>query len=87
MKTELTPGTIGKIEAIIHIRESVLSSFESAAEKLPEDHWKTPMYEALIDSYTESMTAIDEILEALGWDWETEADGFVRLVERRENNA
>lgn len=87
MKTELTPGTIGKIEAIIHIRENVLAKFEAEWERLPEDHWKLPMYNSLIDAYTESMTAIDEILEALGWDWETEADGFIRLVERREDNA
>lgn len=85
MKTELTPGTIGRIEAIIDLRESVLSSFESAAEKLPEDHWKAPMYNSLIDAYTESMKAIDEILGVLGWDWETGADGIVRLVERSED--
>ena len=86
MKTELTPATIGKIEAIIHIRESDLAKFEAEQERLPADHWKLPMYNSLIDAYTESMTAIDEILEALGWDWETEADGFVRLVERREDD-
>ena len=86
MKTELTPGTIAKIETIIYVRESVLSNFESIAETLPEDHWKTPMYEALIDSYTESINSIDEILTALGWDWETEADGSVRLIERSEEN-
>ena len=82
MKTELTQGTIGRIEAIIHIRESVLEKFIAEAERLPKDHWMLPMYNSLIDSYTESMTAIDGILEALGWDWETEADGFVRLIER-----
>lgn len=87
MKTELTPATIGKIEAIIHIRESVLEKFEAKQERLPEDHWKALMYNSLVDAYTESMTAIDEILEALGWDWETEADGFVRLVERSEEDA
>lgn len=87
MKTELTPGTIGKIEAIIHIRESVLEKFEAEQKRLPEDHWKAPMYNSLIDAYTESMCAIDEILAALGWDWETDADGFVRLVERSEENA
>ena len=83
MKTELTPGTIGRIEAIIHIRESVLNSFESEADSLPEEHWKKPMYESLIDAYTESINAIDEILAALGWDWETDADGFVRLMEKK----
>lgn len=87
MKTELTPATIGKIEAIIHIRESVLEKFEAEKKRMPEDHWKRPMYNSLVDSYMESMTAIAEILGALGWDWETEADGFVRLVERSEENA
>lgn len=85
MKTELTPGTIGRIEAIIDIRESVLSSFESAAEKLPEDHWKAPMYNSLIDAYTESMKAIDEILEVLGWDWKTDDDGTVRLISKEDD--
>lgn len=84
-KTELTPYTIGMIEGIIQYRVRVLNRFESEAERIPEDHWKAPMYESLIDAYTESMSAIDEILRALGWDWE-EADG-IRLIERSEGNA
>lgn len=85
MKTELAPGTIGKIEAIIHIRESVLEKFEAEQERLPEDHWKAPMYNSLIDAYTESMSAIDEILTALGWDWKTDDDGTVRLISKEDD--
>lgn len=83
--TELAPGTIGRLEAIIHIRESVLEKFEAEQERLPVGHWKIPMYESLIDSYTESMIAIDEILQALGWDWEQRPDGFIRLIKRDED--
>ena len=82
--TQLDPGTIGRLEAIIQIREKCIDKFESVILGLPEDHWKHPMYESLMDAYTESICAIDEVLRALGWDWESDPEGNVKLIERSE---
>ena len=78
--TMLTHETIARLETVIQTREKLLEKFESIREGLPEGNWKIPMYESLIDAYTESMTAITEVMDVLGWDWETSPDGDVQLI-------
>ena len=83
----ITPIMQDRLVTIIKIREGTLENLEAACERLPEDHWKRQMYESLIDSYIESISAIDEVLDALDLDWETDPEGNVRLIERSEENA
>ena len=82
--TQLTLRTIARLEAVIQLREQLLDKFESIRMGLPEGNWKIPMYESLMDAYTESMTAITEVLDVLGWDWETAPNGDVQLIVKEE---
>lgn len=82
--TELTMETVARLEAVIETREKLLDKFESIRMGLPEGNWKIPVYESLMDAYTEAMTAITEVMDVLGWDWETDPDGDVQLIVKEE---